>query len=91
MLELTKIIELLEEHKIEVSIPKELHKYSLLEYLELCQRSGGTYFYIKTLEGALKEARNELIIKLFNGKNYMELARMFEMSVINVRHIVRKK
>lgn len=51
----------------------------------------GTYFYIKTLEGALKEARNELMIKLFNGKNYMELARMFEMSVINVRHIVRKK
>ncbi|WKK94780.1 hypothetical protein Q0Y04_04790 [Clostridioides difficile] len=30
------------------------------------------------------------MIKLFNGKNYMELARMFEMSVINVRHIVRK-
>ena len=89
MLELRKIIELLEEHKIEVSIPKD--KYSLLEYLELCQQSGGTYFYIKTLEGALKEARNELMIKLFNGKNYMELARMFEMSVINVRHIVRKK
>ncbi|MCC0686619.1 MULTISPECIES: Mor transcription activator family protein [unclassified Clostridioides] len=91
MLDLEKVIELLEEHNIQVSIPKELHKYSLLEYLELCQQSGGTYFYIKTLEGALKEARNELIIKLFNGKNYTELARMFDMSVINVRYIVRKK
>ncbi|MCC0631712.1 MULTISPECIES: Mor transcription activator family protein [unclassified Clostridioides] len=91
MLELEKIIELLEEHNIEVSIPKELHKYNLLEYLKLCQQSGGTYFYIKTVEGALKEARNELMIKLFNGKNYMELARMFDMSVINVRYIVRKK
>lgn len=91
MLELEEVIALFKEHNIEVSIPKELHKYDLLEYLELCKQSGGTYFYIKTVEGALKEARNELMIKLFNGKNYMELARMFDMSVINVRYIVRGK
>lgn len=36
MLELIKIIELFEEYKIEVSILKELYKYSLLEYFELC-------------------------------------------------------
>lgn len=51
MLELTKIIELLEEHKIEVSIPKELHKYSLLEYLELCQQSGEHIFILKHWKG----------------------------------------
>lgn len=78
--------------------PKQLpHPYFLLAEaiglkptLVLAEHFGGTGVYFPKLEAAIRDARDKLIRKEFNGGNYKELARKYRLSESWVREIVDK-
>ncbi|MEO3214760.1 MULTISPECIES: Mor transcription activator family protein [Romboutsia] len=58
-------------------------------YLEICKLYGGNSLYVPTYSSAIRDKRNEEIIKRFNGVNASILAREYKMSVNHIRRIVK--
>lgn len=59
-------------------------------YRSLIENFGGCQIYIPKLETALKKFRNAEIRKKFNGENYCELAKKYNLSEIMIRKITKK-
>ena len=57
-------------------------------YKKLIEAFGGCQLYIPKLETALKKARNKEIRENFNGFNYCELAKKYNLSEMMIRKIV---
>ena len=57
-------------------------------YLKLVEHFGGMSVYFLKEESLLKEKRNRQILKMFNGGNYKEIAKKFNLSENRVRSII---
>ena len=57
-------------------------------FLKLCELCGGSSIYIPTMNSLLKPVRNRIIKENFNGANYKELARKYNITEVQVRKIV---
>jgi Mor family transcriptional regulator len=57
-------------------------------FIKLCRLCGGISIYIPTENSLSKPIRNRVIKKNFDGGNYKELARKFDISEVQVRKIV---
>lgn len=57
-------------------------------YRKLVTNYGGCQIYISKLEMTLKKFRNDEIRRNFNGENYRELAKKYNLSAIMIRRIV---
>ena len=56
--------------------------------MKLCELVGGGSIYIPTKTSILKPVRNRIIKEQFDGGNYRELSREFNISEIHVRKII---
>lgn len=59
-------------------------------FVELCYSLGGIALYIPKFERVSGAARDRLIVKEFNGGNYIELAKKYDLTEAWVRQIVAK-
>lgn len=60
-----------------------------LEYaMIIAEEFGGTHVYFPKLDTVIRDARDTKIKKEFNGRNYKELARKYNLTEIWVRKIV---
>lgn len=59
--------------------------------LMIAEQFGGTGVYFPKMDSAIRDARDRLIRKSFNGGNYKDLARMFRLSESWIREIVDKQ
>lgn len=57
-------------------------------YRKLVENFGGCQIYIPKLEMTLKKIRNIEIRNSFNGSNYRELSKKYNLSEIMIRRIV---
>ena len=57
-------------------------------YRKLVEHFGGCQIYIPKLEMTLKKIRNIEIRNSFNGSNYRELSKKYNLSEIMIRRIV---
>ena len=60
-------------------------------YIKLVMNYGGSHIYINKADTLTRENRNSEIKEKFNGSNYRELAREYNLSEITIRNIVDKK
>lgn len=58
------------------------------DYRQLVKEYGGTHIYIPEHEGFKAAARNALIRKEFNGYNFKDLARKYDLTESSIRNIV---
>ena len=63
----------------------------LQAYRTLVKNYGGMHIYICKTDALLREFRNNEIYDSFNGANYRELAKKYNLSEKTVREIVAKK
>lgn len=71
---------------------KELADLIGLEaYKILVKNYAGCYLYIQKIDSVLKDLRDAEIIEKFNGANYRELAREYDLAEATVREIVTEK
>lgn len=87
----SKLIKEFREDDVKANIREILKVVDIEDLLELSQRWGGGHIYLPTQECILRESRDRLILKGFNGKNYGELAREFHMSETHIRNIIKNK
>ncbi|MGN1102041.1 MAG: Mor transcription activator family protein [Huintestinicola sp.] len=59
-------------------------------YSALVAEYGGEFIYIPKAETIAVEYRNRRIYELFNGENYKELAKMYNLTERYVRRIVNR-
>ena len=59
--------------------------------LKAAQKLGGLVYYFPKLDKILLEKRDALIKNEFNGINYRDLARKYELSERQIREIIRNK
>jgi len=57
-------------------------------YWALVRNCGGEFLYISKAETIAANYRNKRIYELFNGENYKELAKMFNLTERYIRRIV---
>lgn len=57
-------------------------------FIKLCRLCGGVCIYIPTENSLIKPIRNRVIRESFDGSNYKDLARKFNISEVQVRKIV---
>jgi Mor family transcriptional regulator len=91
MKDIGKLIKEFREDDVKANIREILKVVEIEDLLKLSQRWGGGHIYLPTQECILRESRDRLILKGFNGKNYGELAREFHMSETNIRKIIKNK
>ncbi len=60
-------------------------------YRKLVANYGGSHIYVNKADTITRENRNSEIREKFNGSNYRELARIYNLSEITIRNIVDKK
>ncbi len=60
----------------------------LAAYKKLVENYAGSYVYVCKPDTVTKNARNMQIEKEFNGYNYLELAKKFNLSEGSVRRII---
>lgn len=63
----------------------------LKAYIKLVVNYGGSHIYINKADTLTRENRNSEIKEKFDGSNYRELAREYNLSEITIRNIVDKK
>ena len=61
------------------------------KFLEITKIYGGSSVYIPFYKSIIRPARNRDIIKKYNGFNEKELAKMYNISVYNVKRIIQDK
>lgn len=59
-------------------------------YRKLVANYGGMSLYIPKRGIIPKEVRNKEIKKRFNGSNYRELARKYDLSEMTIRRVIKK-
>ncbi|MCH5193145.1 MAG: DNA-binding protein [Oscillospiraceae bacterium] len=59
-------------------------------YKNLLENYAGSCIYVRTPDRVTNRIRNECIREKFNGYNYTELAKEFDLSVVTIRRILRK-
>ena len=57
-------------------------------FIKLCRLCGGISIYIPTENSLVKPIRNRVIRESFDGGNYKELARQFDISEVQIRKII---
>ncbi len=57
--------------------------------MDIVDYCGGSMLYFPSKRSVVRCARNRVIRSEFNGANYRELARRFEISEMQVRNIVK--
>lgn len=57
-------------------------------YKKLITTYAGSYVYVCKVETLTAELRNSIIKKEFNGYNYLDLARKYDLSERTIRYIV---
>ena len=57
-------------------------------YKRFVSAYGGGYFYVQIPSNICRNARNRKICKEFDGGNYRQLAKKYDISVITVRRII---
>lgn len=60
-------------------------------YRKLVADYGGSHVYVCKVETVLRELRNNEIYNQFNGSNYRELAKKYNLSPKTIREIVSEK
>ena len=60
-------------------------------YRQLVKNYGGMHIYICKSETVLREIRNDEIYDNFNGTNYRELAKKYNLSEKTVREIIAER
>ena len=63
----------------------------ITKFMEITKIYGGTSVYIPLYKSIIRPARNRDIIKKYNGFNAKELAKMYNISVYNVKKIIQDK
>lgn len=58
-------------------------------FLEITKSYGGTTIYIPTYKSAIRSKRNKDIVKRFNGVNINILAREYNLSVTQIKKIIK--
>ena len=61
------------------------------KFLEITKIYGGASVYIPLYKSIIRPARDRDIIKKYNGFNEKELAKMYNISVYNVKRIIQGK
>ncbi|WP_219639033.1 Mor transcription activator family protein [Cohnella sp. CFH 77786] len=91
-------MELTEELVSEVSCEELPHPYRKMAELigvpatlELAKHFGGTYEYMPKFDKAIGPARDRIICKEFDGTNYKDLARKYNLSETYIRSLTRPK
>jgi len=71
---------------------KDIAKAIGLEYtIKLIELRGGESVYFRKLEAVCLAARNRAIRKEFNGKNYHELSKKYNLTEAHTRVIIHKE
>ncbi|SEO97868.1 Mor transcription activator family protein [Propionispora vibrioides] len=60
-------------------------------FVEMSHAAGGCTIYVPKFESVIAAARDRLIIKEFNRKNYTELAIRYDISEVWVRNIINRQ
>ena len=61
------------------------------KFLEITKIYGGSSVYILLSKSVIRPARDRDIIKKYNGFNEKELAKMYNISVYNIKRIIENK
>ena len=61
------------------------------KFLEITKIYGGSSVYIPLYKSIIRPARDREIIKKYNGFNEKQLAKMYKISVYNVKRIIQNK
>ena len=61
------------------------------KFLEITKIYGGSSVYIPLYKSIIRPARDREIIKKYNGFNEKQLAKMYKISVYNVKRIIQSK
>lgn len=61
------------------------------KFLEITKIYGGSSVYIPLYKSIIRPARDRDIIKKYNGFNEKELAKMYNISVYNIKRIIKNK
>ena len=61
------------------------------KFLEITKIYGGSSVYIPLYKSIIRPARDLYIIKKYNGFNEKELAKMYNISVYNIKRIIQSK
>ena len=61
------------------------------KFMEITKIYGGTSVYIPLYKSIIRPARDREIIKKYNGFNEKQLAKMYKISVYNVKRIIQNK
>lgn len=79
------------EEKIPEPYRTILVEISLEAMIKFAQLFQGMPVYFPKLDSLLQEIRNEKIKKEFNGSNYRELSRKYNLTEVWIRNIVAQK
>ena len=63
----------------------------IVKFLEITKIYGGASVYIPLYKSIIRPARDRDIIKKYNGFNEKELAKMYNISVYNIKRIIENK
>lgn len=58
-------------------------------FLKLCQYAMGDELYFPMQDSILRNARNRLIIREYNGCNASELSRKYNLTPVHIKNIVK--
>ena len=58
--------------------------------LTLCKGLGGTYLYVPKFDAVIRNTRDKLIRKEYNGYNVKELALKYELSSVRIHSILKE-
>lgn len=82
------MIEYLSKEDLTDSFYDIADEIGLDSFIKLCELCGGSSLYIPTMNSLLKPVRNRVIKESFDGGNYKELARKYNITEVQVRKII---
>lgn len=85
------MLKYLTKEDIPVSFTDIVDEIGIVGFIKLCKLCGGTSIYIPTENSLVKPIRNRVIRESFDGGNYKELARKFNVSEVQIRKIIAEK
>lgn len=76
-------------------LPEQLQEVlrltGLENFVELCFYMSGTTLYIPKLERIVNPARARLLVREFNGGNYAQLAKKYDITETWVRQVINRE
>jgi Mor family transcriptional regulator len=82
------MLDYLTKEDIPTSFRDIVDEIGIGDFIKICKLCGGSSLYIPTENSLIKPIRNRVIRESFNGGNYKELARKFNVSEVQIRKIV---